>query len=147
MCHAGHPQQPTAVMEEYFQSSGSVKLSWTANLTDGVNHNFTVTVRNVTSSTTNTIVRETVQQPYYVLSRCGMFEIQVQAVNGAGESEPSNIVKVSLPLLPDISPVSNSLSHRVYKYNGEIMVQISFEVSYCNSLVSCSDLFVILTAS
>ena len=140
MCHEGRPQQPTAVMEEYLQSSGSVKLSWTANLTDGVNHSFTITIRNVTTSTPNTVVYEAVQQPYYVLSRCGTFEVQVQAVNGAGESEPSKIVKVSLPLLPDISPVSNSLRHRVYKSNGEIMVQISFEVSFCNSLAPCSHL-------
>ena len=120
-------------MESYLQSSGSVKLSWTANLTERVNHSFTIIIRNVTTSTFNTVVYETVQQTYYVLDRCGMFEVQVQAVNRAGESEPSNTVKVSLPLLPDISPVSNSLNHRVYKSSGEIMVQISFEVSFCDS--------------
>ena len=48
------------------------------------------------------------------------------AVNGAGESDPSN--NVTIPSLPDIGPVTASLTHQVWKSGGEIMVNVSFEV-------------------
>ena len=64
-----------------------------------------------------------------MFDECGEFDIQVIAVNGAGQSAPSNTVRVSLPLLPDITPVSQSLKHRVWKVDGRIMVLITFEVS------------------
>ena len=50
----------------------------------------------------------------------------MKAVNGAGESDPSN--NVSIPSLPDIGPVTASLTHQVWKYDGEIRVNVSFEV-------------------
>ena len=37
----------------------------------------------------------------------------IVAVNGAGESDPSN--NVSIPSLPDIGPVTASLSHTKYE--------------------------------
>ena len=49
-------------------------------------------------------------------------------MNGAGKSDPSN--NVTIPSLPDIGPVTASLRHQVWKYGGEIMVNVSFEVSY-----------------
>ena len=49
-------------------------------------------------------------------------------MNGAGESAPSN--NVSIPSLPDIAPVTVSLRHQVWKSDGEIMVSVSFKVSY-----------------
>ena len=51
----------------------------------------------------------------------------VTAVNGAGESDPSN--NVTIPSLPDIVPVTTSLRHQVWKYGGQIMVNVFFEVS------------------
>ena len=57
---------------------------------------------------------------------CGTFLAYVKAVNGAGESDPSN--NVSIPSLPDIGPVIASLTHQVWKYDGEIRVNVSFEV-------------------
>ena len=49
-------------------------------------------------------------------------------MNGAGESDSSN--NVTIPSLPDIAPVTDSLRHQVWKSDGEIMVSVSFEVSY-----------------
>ena len=49
----------------------------------------------------------------------------VKAVNGAGESDHSN--NVSIPSLPDIRPVTDSLTHQVWKHDGEIRVNISFD--------------------
>ena len=110
------------------RSSGSVKLSWTANLTEGVDHNFTIVIYNVTTTTPRMVVQETVMLTHFFLDQCGEFDVQVSAVNGAGESEPSASVRVSLPLLPDTGPVSDSLDHRIWKSGGQIIVQIQFEV-------------------
>ena len=59
-------------------------------------------------------------------ANCGRFLAYVKAVNEAGESDPSN--NVSIPSLPDIGPVTASLTHQVWKYDGEIRVNVSFEV-------------------
>ena len=60
------------------------------------------------------------------IATCGL--AFVKAVNGAGESDPSN--NVSIPSLPDIGPVTASLTHQVWKCYGEIRVNISFQVRY-----------------
>ena len=99
-----------------------------ANLTEGVDHNFTIVNYNVTTTTPRMVVQETVVLMHYLFDQCGEFDVQVRAVNGAGESEPSDTVRVSLPLLPDTGPVSDSLDHRIWKSSGQIMVQIQFEV-------------------
>ena len=71
---------------------------------------------------------------YYVFSRsmstpiCDTFIVSVEAVNGAGKSDPSDPISVVLPSLPDITPVTASLGHQLWKDSGEIMVMISFKV-------------------
>ena len=122
-------------MPHYLRSSGSFKFSWTANLTEGVDHNFTIMIYNVTSTTPRIVVQETVVIPHYFLNQCGEFVVQVSAVNRAGESEFSDSIRVSLPLLPDVQPVSDSLDHRIWKSSGQIMVQIQFEVG---SFLKCN---------
>ena len=70
-------------------------------------------------------------QRYYIYQqntsyiKCSAYII---AVNGAGESDPSN--NVSIPLLPDIGPVTASLTHQVWKYDGEIRINVTFEVRH-----------------
>ena len=73
-------------------------------------------------------------QLYYVFEqnkfdaklKCDRFLAYVKVVNGAGESDPSN--NVSIPSLPDIGPVTASLTNQVWKYCREIRVNVSFEV-------------------
>ena len=56
----------------------------------------------------------------------------MKAVNGAGENaSPSN--NVSIPSLPAIGPVTASLIHQVWKYDGEIRVNVSFQVRNNNT--------------
>ena len=126
--HAGRPLRPSLELPQYMRDSGSVNLSWTANVTEGVDHNYTIVIHNVTSTSQEVII-ETTTSLHYMFYKCGEFDVQVIAVNGAGQSAPSNTVWVSLPLLPDITPVSQSLNHRVWKVDGRIMVLITFEVS------------------
>ena len=91
----------------------------------GVDQNYTIVF-----SSHQTESRET-NYAIYNLGRqaikCGVFLAYVRAVNGAGESDPSN--NVTIPSLPDIEPVTASLTHQVWKSNGQIMVNVSFEVS------------------
>ena len=118
-------------MPEYLWSNGTVKLSWMGNVTERMDHNYTIVVYNVTrSNNISSPLYETVVVPFIFFDKCGKFDVQVKAVNRAGESEPSDNVRVSLPLLPDIQPVSDSLDHRVWKESSsQLMVQILFEVS------------------
>ena len=80
----------------------------------------------------DTCVAETTK-PYYVLqkntsvAKCSAYVI---AMNGAGESDPSN--NVSIPSLPDVGPVIASLIHQVWKQDGEIRVNVSFQVRHCH---------------
>ena len=75
-------------------------------------------------------------KPYYIFqknisdAKCSAYVI---AVNGAGESDPSN--NVSIPSLPDIGPVTASLTHQVWKHDGEIRVNVSFQVRHCHHAI------------
>ena len=126
--------QPLIETPHHIRRNGSVKLSWilwiVKNISEAVDYSYTVIIHNVTIvSAPYVVVNETVVVPNFIFEQCGDFEVQVKAVNRAGESQLSEAVRFSLPLFPDTQPVSDSLTHRVWKTNSEIMVQIIFEVS------------------
>ena len=126
------PSAPENVLVQYtsLRTPHFINISWTANTIFGMEQNYTITF--------DTYVSETTQQTYYIYRlnttnvRCGTFLAFIKAVNGAGESDPSN--NVSVLSLPDIGPVTASLAHQVWKHNGEIRVNISFQVRH-----SCTD--------
>ena len=92
----------------------------------GVDQNYTIVF-----SSHQTASRETnylIHNLGRLATECGAFLAYVKAVNGAGESDPSN--NVTIPSLPDIEPVTASLTHQVWKSNGQIMVNVSFKVSF-----------------
>ena len=110
-----------------------INITWTAANIFGVNHNYTIQFDTYSAETT---------QPYYITqvesisfaSHCGEFLAYVTAVNGAGESDPSD--NVTIPSLPDIGPVTASLTHQVWKSaGGDIMVSVSFQVRHDNGLI------------
>ena len=112
---------------QYTEVFGQVNISWTATPVMGVDQNYTVFFDSEIADTVKA------QFNYYIYEqntadskiRCSSY---VTAVNGAGESDPSN--NVTIPSLPDIGPVTASLSHQVWKSaGGEIMVNVSFRVS------------------
>ena len=111
---------------QYTEVFGQVNISWTAILVIGVDQNYTICFDSQAIDITN-------YKPYFIYIQntsdsmiiCSAFII---AVNGAGESDPSN--NVTIPSLPDIGPVTASLSHQVWKSaGGEIMVNVSFKVT------------------
>ena len=101
-----------------------INISLSATTLVGIDQNYSVFLESHRAETT---------QLYYITelstlaSKCGAFLAYVTAVNGAGESDPSN--NVTIPSLPDIGPVTDSLRHQVWKSGGVIMVNVSFEVS------------------
>ena len=90
----------------------------------GVNQTYIIVFNDYRVEVVNTFYQKL--SPADPSTNCGLFLAYVIAVNGAGESDPSD--NVSIPSLPDIRPVTESLTHQVWKYNGEIRVNISFKV-------------------
>ena len=117
------PSPPQNVSVQYIKQSGLVNISWTATTVKGVDQNYFIIFD--TFYVAKTTQLHYIYQQNTSDTRCVAF---VKAVNGAGESDPSN--NVSIPSLPDIGPVTASLTHQVWKYDGEIRVNISFKVSY-----------------
>ena len=132
------PLQPLIKMPLYLRNNGTVKLYWIANLTEGVDHNYTIMIFNVTSTGSVLVVNETVLTRYYLFEQCGEFDVQVKVLNEAGASQLSEAVRFSLPLLPDIQPVSDSLEHKVWKSKKMLLVLIIFEVSFCSVNINYS---------
>ena len=105
-----------------------INITWTASNIIEVDHNYTIQFDTHRAETT---------QFYFITeletfaSHCGEFLAYVTAVNGAGESDPSN--NVTIPSLVDIGPVTASLTHQVWKSGEEIVVNVSFEVSYTST--------------
>ena len=109
-----------------------INISWTATTMTGVNQSYIIVFDTHIIKTTYLyhIFHQEITSADSI-ANCGLYLAYVKAVNGAGESDPSN--NVSIPSLPDIGPVTASLTHQVWKYDGEIRVNVSFVVStmYC----------------
>ena len=109
-----------------------INISWTATTMTGVNQSYIIVFDAHIIKTTylyHIFYQEITSADS--IANCGRFLAFVKAVNGAGESDPSN--NVSIPSLPDTGPVTASLTHQVWKYNGEIRVNISFKVRHHNN--------------
>ena len=125
LCNAiDSPSPPENVSVKYTEVSGEVNISWTAPYVMGVDQNYTIyfdlQAIGITEHS-NYIYIQSISDSRII---CSTYVI---AVNGAGESDPSN--NVTIPSLPDIGPVTASLNHQVWKSDGgEIMVNVSFKV-------------------
>ena len=104
-----------------------INISWTATTMTGVNQSYVIVFDTHIIKTTylyHIFLQEITTA--VSIANCGRFLANVKAVNGASESDPSN--NVSIPSLPDTGLVTASLTHQVWKYDGEIRVNVSFEV-------------------
>ena len=118
------PSPPEDVVVQRTGDADLLNISWTATSLVGVDQNYAIIFD--THMVETTYLYYIYQQNTYTV-RCGTFLAFIKAVNGAGESDPSN--NVTIPSLPHIAPVTASLRHQVWKSRGEIMVSVSFEVS------------------
>ena len=60
---------------------------------------------------------------------CDVYSFQVTARNDAGIGNQSEIITGSLPSLPDISAVEDSLQHSLAKANGSVTLRVQFNVN------------------
>ena len=60
---------------------------------------------------------------------CDVYNFHVTARNDAGIGNSSEIVTGSLPSLPDISAVEDSLQHSLAKANGSVTLRVQFNVN------------------
>ena len=127
--------RPSPSRQVSLQNVGGVNLiniSWTATTMTGVNQSYIIVFDDHIIKTTYLyhIFHQEITSADAIVN-CDLYLAFVKAVNGAGESDPSN--NVSIPSLPDIGPVTASLTHQVWKYDGQIRVNISFQVRHYNN--------------
>ena len=129
MYNLGRPSPPTQVSVRNDRGVNLLNISWTATTMTGVNQSYIIVFDTYIIQTTYLyhIFHQEITSVDSI-ANCGLYLAYVKAVNGAGESDPSN--NVSIPSLPDIGPVTASLTHQVWKYDGEIKVNVSFEVRH-----------------
>ena len=101
---------------------------------EGVAVNFTVTVTNLNDSSTGPMEVSGIRDQHYIFTledstSCDVYSFQVTAMNGAGTGTPSQIITRSLPSLPDISPVQDSLQHSLVRTaSGVTLMTVTFNV-------------------
>ena len=132
MYNLGRPSPPTQVSIRSARGVNLINISWTATTMTGVNQSYIIVFDEHIIKTTHLyhIFHQEITSADSIANCGGRFLAYVKAVNGAGESDPSN--NVSIPSLPDIGPVTVSLTHQVWKYDGEIRVNVSFEARQYN---------------
>lgn len=74
-----------------------------------------------------------IQDQHYIFNitdttSCEIYHFQVKARNGSMVSSPSEIISLSFPSLPDVSPVQDSLEYNVFKINQDIFIEFAFDV-------------------
>ena len=127
----GRPSPPTQVSIQNARGVNLINISWAATTMTGMNQSYIIVFDEHIIKTTylHHIFHQEITSADS-MAICGLFLAYVKAVNGAGESDPSN--NVSIPSLPDIGPVTASLTHQVWKYDGEIRIYVSFQVRHYN---------------
>ena len=138
---AGPPSAPAdlAVTEN---GVGSLNISWSLVTIEGVAVTFTVTVTNLNDSSTGPMEVSGIEDQHYIFTledstSCDVYSFQVTAVNGAGTGTPSEIITRSLPSLPDISPVQDSLQHSLVRTPSGVTLSVTFNVRTLHYVIMC----------
>ena len=131
LVHTGPPSSPADLAAE--NGVGSLNISWSLITIEGVAVNFTVTVTNLNDSSTGPMEVSGIQDQNYIFTledstSCDVYSFQVTAVNGAGTGTPSEIITRSLPSLPDISPVQDTLHHSLVRTASGVTLTVTFNV-------------------
>ena len=108
---------------------GSLQISW--DNADNVSVEFVVTATNVANSS-ETIVTKTFQLNSVISfsdnTSCNNYSIQVVANNSAGQGPPSDVIIRSVPSLPEISAVEESLQHTLRGTSNGITLDVTLNV-------------------
>lgn len=78
--------------------------------------------------------------PHYIFSldrtSCNIYSFRVTSMNGSISSSASDSIFSSIPSLPNLSPLENSLRHSLFKSSDGVMFTFSFLVSVMMYVVS-----------
>ncbi len=101
---------------------------------------FTLYATNLDDTSSESIIISGISQQHYIFTptgggntSCDVYTFQITALNDAGASDPSEIITRSLPSLPDISQVEDSLQHSLVNTEDGITLNVTFDVSMCIS--------------
>ena len=110
----------------------SLNISWAFEFIEGVQVDFELTAMNLVTSNSEVRVTRNQHLIFTALGNasCDTYSFQVRAMADSGNSEPSEeSAPVSIPSLPDISLVENSLNHSLVKTSdGEFVLTIALQV-------------------
>ncbi len=129
----GAPSSPTNITL-IENGVSSIRMEWSSPMIEGVNLKFILTVTNLNSSSSQPLVitNNTTQHYNFTMegnpSSCDVYAFQITALNGAGASDSSEIITRSLPSLPDISQVEDSLQHSLVNTEDGIKLNVTFNV-------------------
>ncbi len=128
----GVPSSPTNIILSV-TAVNSLRVEWSSPIIEGVNQQFILTVTNSSISQPLVIPNITTQHYNFTMegdpSSCDVYTFQITALNDAGASDPSEIITRSLPSLPDISQVEDSLQHSLVNTEDGITLNVTFDVS------------------
>ena len=145
--NSGPPSTP-ADLAATENGVGSLNISWSLVTIEGVAVNFTVTVMNLNDSSTGPMEVSGIQDQHYIFTledstSCDVYSFQVTAVNGAGTGTPSQIITRSLPSLPDISPVQDSLQHSLVRTASGVTLSVTFNVrTLITNFMRCHNVYI-----
>ena len=110
---------------------GSLQISWSLDNADNVSVDYVVTATDV-ATPSETIIKGT-SQLNSVISfsdniSCNNYSIQVVANNSAGQGPPSDVIIRSVPSLPEISAVEESLQHTLRRTSNGITLDVILKV-------------------
>ena len=112
---------------------GSLQISWSLDNAHNVPVEFVVTATNINvADPSETIVTRTSQLNSVIsfsdTTSCNNYSIQVVANNSAGQGPPSDVIIRSVPSLPEISAVEESLEHTLRRSSSGVTLDVTLDV-------------------
>ncbi len=145
----GPPSSPTNLAARE-NGVGSIRISWLSLPIENVSVWFTLNATNLDDTSSESIIISGISQQHYIFTptgggntSCDIYTFQITALNDAGAGDPREIITRSLPSLPDISQVEDSLQHSLVNSEDGITLNVTFNVIYVytTSIFTGSSLF------
>ena len=120
---AGPPSVPSDLTASE-NGAGSLNISWSLSPSSSLDEiarvpvDFTVLISNLNDSSAPPIQEGGIRDHHYVLTIAGcgdVYSVQVIARNDAGSSNISEPLEVSVPSIPDVAPIEDSLQYSLAK--------------------------------
>ena len=110
---------------------GSLQISWSLDNVNSVPVDFVVNTTNVADSSERIVMRTSQLNTMVTFSdstSCSNYSIQVVANNSAGQGPPSDAIIRSVPSLPKISAVEESLQDTLRRTSSGITLDVTLNV-------------------